>query len=310
MSILVLGGSGTLGRQIVQHALKEGYQVKCLLRQFSRGAYLKKCGAELVCADLSRPSTIPLVLKGITVIIDSATNRSQNRYTAETVDWRGKLALLEAAKVCGVKKFIYFSIFDSSEYSSIPLLDLKVRVEDELQKTGLNYTIYQCSGFLQGLIQQYGLRVLDGQTIWLRGNSRSIAYLDAQDVAKIVIHTLNDPGYDNKRVALLGEKFWTPEEVVQLCERLSGKTARILYIPGAVLGLVRKFVRFFESYWNVADRLQFGEVSSDGNVSIRPSNEVFWSIRRITLESYFQEFFSRMLKKLKEADYQESKKSD
>ena len=91
MSILVIGGTGTLGRQIVKQALDEGYQVKCLVRDFRRGAFLKDWGAELIYGDLSIPSTIPTALKGVNTIIDSATIRSTSSYTSEAIDWRGKL---------------------------------------------------------------------------------------------------------------------------------------------------------------------------------------------------------------------------
>ena len=185
MSILIVGGTGTLGRQIVKQALDEGYQVKCLVRDFRRSAFLKDWGAELVYGDLSIPSTLPLALKGIKIIIDAATIRSTSSYTSEVVDWRGKLALVEASKLVGIKKFVSFSILNASKNQSIPLLDLKVKIEKELEKSGLNYTIFQCSGFFQGLISQYALPVLENETIWLPGDSVPVAYLDTQDAAKL-----------------------------------------------------------------------------------------------------------------------------
>ena len=231
MSILVIGGTGTLGRQIVKQALDEGYQVKCLVRDFRRGAFLKDWGAELIYGDLSIPSTIPAALKGVSIVIDSATIRSTSSYTSETIDWRGKLALLEASKLIGIKKFIYFSVLNASKSPSIPLLDLKLKMEKKLEQSGLNYTIFQCSGFFQGLISQYALPILESETIWLPSDSAPIAYLDTQDAAKAVVQNLNSADYYQKKVSLIGEKFWTPKEIVELCERLSGKTANISYIP-------------------------------------------------------------------------------
>jgi len=310
MSILVIGGTGTLGRQIVRQALDEGYQVKCLVRDFRRSAFLKDWGAELIYGDLSIPSTLPQALKGVKVIIDSATIRSTSNYTSETIDWRGKLALLEAAKLTGIKKFIYFSLLNASKNPSIPLMDLKLRIENELEKSDLNYTIFQCSGFFQGLISQYALPVLENETIWLPGDSAPVAYLDTQDAAKAVISTLNNSSYDKKKVSLIGEKFWTPKEIIQLCERLSGKTANISYIPVVAFSLLRNFFRLFEFTWNIADRLQFGEIPNDSNSGIKPSNEISWPVNRLGLETYLQEYFGKILKKLRETNYQQSQKSD
>ena len=154
MSILVVGGTGTLGRQVVKQALDEGYQVKCLVRDFRRGAFLKDWGAELVYGDLSIPSTLPNALKGTSILIDLATIKSTSSYTSETIDWKGKLALIEAAKLTKLKKYIYFSILNASKNKSIPLIDLKLKIEKELEESNLNYTIFQCSGFFQGLISQ------------------------------------------------------------------------------------------------------------------------------------------------------------
>ena len=310
MSILVIGGTGTLGRQIVRQALDEGHQVKCLVRDFRRSAFLKDWGAELVYGDLSKPSTLPQALKGVKVIIDSATIRSTSNYTSETIDWRGKLALIEASKLGGIKKFIYFSVLNASKNQSIPLMDLKFRIENELENSGLNYTIFQCSGFFQGLISQYALPVLENETIWLPGDSAPVAYLDTQDAAKAVIHTLNNEMCDKKTVSLIGEKFWTPKEIIQLCERLSGKTANISYIPVAAFVLLRNFFRVFEFTWNIADRLQFGEISNDKNSTGKPTNEISWPVNRLSLENYLQEYFGKILKKLRETNYQQSQKSN
>jgi uncharacterized protein YbjT (DUF2867 family) len=310
MSLLVIGGTGTLGRQIVRQAIDEGYQVKCFTRNLRRANFLKDWGAELIYGDLSLPETIPPALQGVSFVIDAATVRPTDDYNSETIDWKGKIALIEAAKLARIKKFIFFSVLGASANSSIPLIDLKLKLGQQLKDAPFASTIFQCSGFFQGIINQYAIPVLESKTIWLVGNSNPIAYLDTQDAAIAVVNNLKDLNPGAKTLALIGKKFWTSEEIIALCERLSGKTAKVFYIPSILLSVLSRFLRLFEFTWNISDRLQFSELTTDGFQTKQAITEISWTNERLGLENYLQEYFGKILKKLKETNYQQSQNNE
>jgi uncharacterized protein YbjT (DUF2867 family) len=310
MSLLVIGGTGTLGRQIVKQAIDEGYQVKCFTRNLRRANFLKDWGAELIYGDLSLPETIPPALKGVSFIIDAATVRPTDDYNAETVDWKGKIALIEAAKLAKIKKFIFLSVLGASANRAIPLVDLKLKITESLGSMPFACTIFQCSGFFQGIINQYAIPILENKTIWLLGNSSSIAYIDTQDAAVSIVKNLDDLEPGAKTIALIGKKFWTSEEIVALCERLSGKTAKVLYIPAIALSILSRFLRLFEFTWNISDRLQFSELSADNSQPNKLPREIEGVNERLGLENYLQEYFGKIMKKLKETNYQQSQNNE
>lgn len=312
MSLLVVGATGTLGRQVARRALDEGYQVRCLVRSFKRAAFLKEWGAELVRADLCDPETLPVALEGVTAIIDAATNRPTDSLSIKQVDWEGKVALIQAAKKAGVERYIFFSILDADQYPEVPLMEIKRCTEVFLAESGLDYTILQLAGFMQGLISQYAIPILDNQAVWVTNQTSPIAYMDTQDIAKFAVRALSVPETSNQVFPVVGTRPWTPQEIIDLCERLSGEKAKVTRMPLAVLRGFRRLVRFFQWGWNVADRLAFAEVLASEKPLTANMDEVYPVFGldpkdTTTVECYLREYFSRILKKLKELDYAQSK---
>ena len=197
-------------------------------------------------------------------------------------------------------------IFDSFNFSVN--LNLKYKLTEKLKESNINYTVFQCSGFYQGLINQYAIPTLEKQTIWLLGNISPTRYIDTQDAAKVVIKSLMIKDFENTTPTLVGNKAWTPEEVINLCERLSGQQAKISYIPSVFFTVLKVIFRSLEFTWNIADRLQFSEISrNQKTLKVNPTDS---TVELLTLEQYLQEYFSRILRKLKETNYQQTQQND
>nr|YP_010337302.1 hypothetical protein MW436_pgp172 [Pulvinaster venetus]UNJ16887.1 hypothetical protein [Pulvinaster venetus] len=312
MTILIIGATGTLGRQIVREALNEGYQVKCLVRNLRKASFLKEWGAELIYGDLSIPETLPLALYNTNVIIDAATARPSDTYNIDTIDYKGKKILIDAAQQANIKRFVFCSLksADNTLYNRIPLVQLKVSIEEYLKQSGINHTIFRLEGFFQGLINQYAIPILENQPVWITKESKPIAYIDTQDASKFIIKSLYLSKTENQTFDLIGQKAWTSIDIIKLCEKLSGKKAKINYISITFLRILKQITKLFEWTWNISDRLAFIEILS--TKEIIPESKSIPEIYNIfnfnisdnnSLEKYLQEYFNKILKKIKELNY-------
>jgi uncharacterized protein YbjT (DUF2867 family) len=312
MKLLVVGATGTLGRQVARQALDKDYEVRCLVRNPNKATFLKEWGAELVKGDLCERETLAPALEGVDAVIDAATARITDNLSARQVDWEGKVNLIQAVKEAGIERYIFFSILNAAEHPEVPLMDIKRCTELFLQESGLNYTILQLAGFMQGLIAQYAIPILEDQVVWVSGESTPIAYMNTQDIAKFAIRALEVPATEKQTFPVVGSKAWGAYEIINLCEKLAEKDARISRVSLTVLGLMRRVTRFFEWGQNTADRLTFAQVLASGkplDASMEGVYQTFGinSQETTTLEEYMQEYFSRIMKKLKEIDYEKNK---
>ena len=309
MSLLIIGGTGTLGRQIVLQALTKGYQVRCLVRNFRKASFLKEWGVQLVYGDLSRPETIPPCLKGITAIIDASTSRANELDSLKKVDWDGKLCLIEAAKVANIKRFIFFSAQNVEQFENIPLMKLKNGIEIKLKQSNIPYTIFRLTGFYQGLIEQYAIPILENLPIWVTNENTYISYMDTQDIAKFCLRSLQIPQTTNQTFLLSGSRGWVSSEIISLCEQLAGQEAKIQRIPLFVLKFVSRFFGFFEWGQNISDRLAFVEILNTENIPYKSNVDLYKMFKIdpseiIQLNDYFLEYFIRLLKRLRDINFE------
>ena len=311
MTILVIGGTGTLGRQIVRELLDNGYDVRCLVRNVKKASFLKEWGATLAYGDLKLPETIPKNFKGIKVVIDASTLRlDDNVAKIEEIDLLGKLCLLKAAKSANIKNFIFFSITENDDYRSILLMKFKSKIENILKSSEISYSVFQLSGFYQGLILQYAIPILEKEEIFTTNDLNS--YIDSQDVAKICIKFLNKNWKLEKKrtIALKGQKNWKSNEIVKICEELAGQKANAKKSSFLLISIFKKVIGFGKWGWVIQDRLSFNQIISSKrniedvrNLEHTAAENLVYKSDLLPLEYYLQEYFESMLKKLKTLNY-------
>ena len=313
MSLLIIGGTGTLGRQVVLQALTKGYPVRCMVRNFRKANFLKEWGVELVYGDLTRPETIPPCLKGITAVIDASTSRANESDSLKKVDWDGKLCLIESAKAANIKRFIFFSAQNVEEFKNIPLMKVKYGIEMKLKKSGIPYTIFRLTGFYQGLIEQYAIPILENLPIWVTNENTNISYMDTQDIARFCLRSLQISQTTNQTFFLSGLKGWVSSEIINLCEQLAGQEAKVQRVPLFALKFTSSFLGFFEWGQNISDRLAFVEILNTENNFSKSTFELYKmfkidSSEIIQLDDYFLEYFIRLLKRLQDINFEDIQK--
>ena len=193
MKILLVGATGTLGRQIAKQAIEEGHEVRCFVRNPRKASFLQEWGCELTKGNLLNSGDIDYALQDIEVVIDSATGRPEDSKSIYETDWDGKLNLFNACESKKIKRVIFLSILLTEKFRNVPLMDVKYCTEKLLEKSNFDYTIFKCAAFMQGVISQFAIPVLDSQAVWMSGTPTKIAYMNTQDMAKIVVSSINKP---------------------------------------------------------------------------------------------------------------------
>jgi uncharacterized protein YbjT (DUF2867 family) len=139
--ILVTGGAGTLGRQLVAALVQGGFTVRIMSRR-SQPAVLT-AHTEWATADLETGQGIAEAVQGVEVIVHLASQPARH---TEAVDVRGTQRLLAEAHTARVRHFIYVSIvgIDRIPYG---YYQHKLAAEGLVKAAGLPWSILRATQF-------------------------------------------------------------------------------------------------------------------------------------------------------------------
>ena len=232
--ILVVGATGLLGTRVCERLRAEGQPVRALVRRTSdpdKVNALRSLGCELAIGDLKEPPQIEAACKGITAVISTASSTlsRQQGDSIESVDLQGQLALVNAAKTAGVRRFIYVSFRDDPTIQ-YPLTEAKRSVERAI--ADLDFTSIQASWFMEvWLSPALGFDYVHGKVRLYGSGSKPISWVSYRDVAEFCVAPALRSVATRSVLAVGGPEALTPAEVVRIFEEESGRPFEVETIP-------------------------------------------------------------------------------
>jgi uncharacterized protein YbjT (DUF2867 family) len=142
--VLVTGGTGVLGREVVSRLLEKGYTVRVMSRSPRRGT----SNVEWAQAQMLTGEGLPEALQGVDVIVHAATDTRLGKTDVEMTR-----LLLEKVKAAGVGYFLFISIvgIDKAHFS---YYQIKLACEALARDSGIPYASLRLTQFheLVGLL--------------------------------------------------------------------------------------------------------------------------------------------------------------
>lgn len=200
--ILVAGGTGRLGTELVGRLLTDGLSVRVLTRDPTRAAHLN--GVEIAVGDVRRAAELAAAVRGVSVVVSAVHGFSAWGAGPAAVDRDGNRNLIDAAAGVGAH-VVLLSVLDAAPTHPMPLLRMKAAAEDYLRGSGLPWTIVRSGAFLelyQELIQRTAGR--SGRPLVFGRGDNPITFTPIAQVAQAVRRAIEDPGCCGQVVEVTG----------------------------------------------------------------------------------------------------------
>lgn len=194
MRVLVIGGTGTVGSQVVQGLQAKGVAVGVHTRDGTK-AKVQFPQATVHTGDLSEPATVREIFRGY----DGAF-MLHHTVTTETHE---ALMCINGATLNGVRKFVYMTVHGLEKVIFMPHAGAKLAGEEALKRSPMEWTIIRPNNFFQN--DYWFKEPLLRYNVYPQPlGSMGVQRVDVRDVADASVIALTQPGHAGQVYDLVG----------------------------------------------------------------------------------------------------------
>lgn len=239
---LVVGATGSLGGQIATKLLAAGESVRVVVRDESPARAhnphtdpkeLSALEAEPVRADLRDPASLEAALRGVDVVVSTASGTKRAPPdTTGAVDGEGTANLARAAAGAGVGRFVLVSAAGANPQAPAGLFRDKGVGAQAVADSGIPYVVLRPARFMRDWIGfLIGTQAQAGDVVELVGDgSKATSFVHEPDVAEIAFRIARDAERGSDDVEISTETATYPEIVARL-GRATGRDLQVRYVP-------------------------------------------------------------------------------
>lgn len=271
MNILILGGSGFVGRAICSKLVMAGHSITVPTRKRDNArALFPLPSVTVVEADVYDTVALAQLARGKDAVINLVGILNGNFERAHVTLTANAIA---ACKSAGVSRYVQMSALGAAEDGPSAYQKSKAKADALVRASGLDFTIFAPSvifgrgdSFLTKFASMVGF-LPPLMPMMLPGAGARFQPVWVDDVARAFVASLNDESTFGQRYELVGPKVYTLKELVAYVMLLSQKKHRVIGLPGFATSMLASVLQYVPTQPLTPDNVKSMSVD---NVSAAP----------------------------------------
>ncbi len=220
--VLVAGGTGRLGRLVVERLRACGLVVRVLTREAARATALGD--VEVAVGDWQDAASLSRACVDVQTVVSAWHGYNGPRDASpERVDVRGNRALFAAARAAAARHGVLLSVVGAAPDSPMELFRAKYQAEQELRASGLEWTMVRATAFMELWAELIGTPLLrSGKTRLFGRGEQPLNFVSVHDVAAVVERAVCDAGLRGQVIDVVGPADLSLRQMAEAFQRVAG----------------------------------------------------------------------------------------